>query len=265
MVLVPLADKERIYRFLSENPGCNIYEMGDLDPFYWPYTSWYGWVVNGEMTGIALIYRGTELPVLLFQHKPAGSARIDEFIHALLPELPDTIYAHLPVQGQEGFSRKYRMSSHGKHWKMMLTSPGMLNAIDGQKIRRIGEDEATILHEFYRNAYPGNWFDERMLKTGMFFGLELMDRLVSVAGIHVYSPQYQVAAIGSIATLPEFRGQGLGKKVTAHLCRELLKHVRVIGLNVLQNNSPAIACYRQLGFEIIAEYEEFMMEPINGS
>ena len=54
-----------------------------------------------------------------------------------------------------------------------------------------------------------------MLETGKYFGIRREGILVSVAGIHVYSPEYDVAALGNITTHPDFRGQGLGRKVTA--------------------------------------------------
>ena len=86
----------------------------------------------------------------------------------------------------------------------------------------------------------------------------------------MYSPQYGVAALGNITTLPEYRGQGLGTLVTARVCRELLKSSgsydrrhsydrRIIGLNVRADNAPAIRCYHNLGFEKVAEYEEWMV------
>ncbi|MBI4727464.1 GNAT family N-acetyltransferase [candidate division TA06 bacterium] len=118
-------------------------------------------------------------------------------------------------------------------------------------------DKQEILN-FYSSSYPGNWFDIRMLETGQYFGIRDKGRLVSIAGIHVYSPAYKVAALGNIATKPEFRGKGLGTKVTAALCRNLLKMVNIIGLNVKADNTGAIRCYRKLGFEITGEYNEFM-------
>jgi ribosomal protein S18 acetylase RimI-like enzyme len=66
--------------------------------------------------------------------------------------------------------------------------------------------------------------------------------------------------VGNITTLPACRGQGLGTAITARVCRELLKTTGTIGLNVRADNAPAIHCYRKLGFEQVAEYEEWMVE-----
>jgi predicted GNAT family acetyltransferase len=83
---------------------------------------------------------------------------------------------------------------------------------------------------------------------------------VGVAGIHVYSERYKVAALGNVTTHPEFRGQGVATAAVAKLCRELAHTVDNIGLNVKADNPGAIASYKRLGFEIIATYEECTVE-----
>ena len=78
--------------------------------------------------------------------------------------------------------------------------------------------------------------------------------LVSVAGVHVYSPQYKVAALGNITTRPDARGQGLGTAVTARLCQELLRAgMECVGLNVKADNQGAVACYEKIGFARVAD------------
>jgi ribosomal protein S18 acetylase RimI-like enzyme len=43
------------------------------------------------------------------------------------------------------------------------------------------------------------------------------------------------------------------------VCRSLLRRVDTIALNVATDNDAAIACYRELGFEDTAPYEEWMV------
>ena len=124
----------------------------------------------------------------------------------------------------------------------------------------LGPDDREAVLEFYRTSYPGNWFDPRMLDTGCYLGVSHAGRLTAVAGVHVVSEEFAVAALGNIAVDPSHRGRGLGRRVTAALCGLLLGKVRIIGLNVKADNHAAIGCYRRLGFERIASYEEYMVE-----
>jgi predicted GNAT family acetyltransferase len=86
-------------------------------------------------------------------------------------------------------------------------------------------------------------------------------RLVCVAGVHVHSPTWGVAALGNVATLPELRGRGLARGACAALCLLLLADgIETIALNVRADNAPAIAAYTQLGFELATTYTEASLE-----
>lgn len=108
----------------------------------------------------------------------------------------------------------------------------------------------------FEQAYPGNWFDHRMLDTGQYLGARQDGRLVAVAGVHVHSATYRVAAIGNVTTHPEVRGQGAGRACVAALCRQLGTTVDHIGLNVRADNATAVGLYRRLGFTDVTEFAE---------
>jgi predicted GNAT family acetyltransferase len=94
-----------------------------------------------------------------------------------------------------------------------------------------------------------------------FAGARRGDALVSVAGVHVYSREYRVAALGNITTRPDSRGQGLATIVTARLCQELLSAgIEHVGLNVRADNRSAVACYERIGFQRVADYGEYTVE-----
>lgn len=256
---VILHDRETIEAALRRNTGLNIYEIGDLDDFFWRYTTWY--TLPGEtVQQILLFYTGSSLPVLL------GTACSDmetlrAALEAVRPFLPARFYAHLTPGAENVFSPGYLIESHGLHHKMCLTRPDRLAAVESAQVVQLGPGDLPAVLGLYNAAYPGNWFDPRMLETGAYFGIYGGEGLVSVAGVHVYSPRYKVAALGNITTHPDFRGRGLGTAVTAHLCRFLAGHIDTIGLNVKADNFPAIAVYQKLGFTQIADYEEFMFFP----
>src|SRR5438270_4245 len=85
------------------------------------------------------------------------------------------------------------------------------------------------LQSLYRISYPENWFDPRMLETGHYYGIRRDAKLVSVAGVHVYSPQYKIGVLGNVTTHPDYRGQRLGSAVCAKLCKVLLETVDHVG------------------------------------
>ena len=140
---------------------------------------------------------------------------------------------------------------------MALRDPSPTQGIDCSAVEHLTGADLPAMLEFYARSYPGNWFDERMVATGQYYGLRENGQLVSIAGVHVYSQRYRVAALGNIVTHPAWRNRGYATLVTTRLCQELLDEVDHIGLNVKVDNIAAFACYKRLGFEIVAPYGEF--------
>jgi ribosomal protein S18 acetylase RimI-like enzyme len=252
MKVISLHNKDRIEALLRRNTYLYLYAIGDLDDFFWEQTTWYG-LRDGEH--LVLLYTGATPPVLL----ALAEEQLDqmrELLRLITPLLPRRFYAHLSEDLAIALSEEYRMSSHGMHYKMGLRKTELLNEVDTSEVKQLRELDVNDLEALYRVSYPGNWFDPRMLETGHYYGIRCGGALVSVAGVHVYSPSYKAAALGNVTTHPEWRRKGLGTKVTAKLCRSLLKTVDHIGLNVKADNIGALYCYEGLGFERIASYEE---------
>jgi len=55
MTAIHLQDKTVIERFLWKNMGLHIYSIGDLDGFFWPFTTWYEWVKNDVLKSLHLM------------------------------------------------------------------------------------------------------------------------------------------------------------------------------------------------------------------
>ena len=98
----------------------------------------------------------------------------------------------------------------------------------------------------------------QMLESGPAFGVRKEGRLVCAGGVHVFSRDYGVAAIGNVATAPPARRRGLGRAVTAALCHALAG-AKDLGLNVEVGNRSAVACYEGLGFQAVCRYVEGLM------
>ncbi|NLI77214.1 MAG: GNAT family N-acetyltransferase [Candidatus Riflebacteria bacterium] len=251
-----LHDKAVIEEFLRRDTDLHLYELGDLDDFFWPQTQWYGRRGNdGRLAALALlyVYSGNTQPTLLAFGK--GPATTD-LVRSLVGVLPPWFYGHLSPGVAEALKGKYQIDTHGSHQKMSLKKPAVARAWPDSGAVRLGPENLAEVLQLYAESYPGNWFDPRMLETREYFGIRERSRLVSIAGVHVFSPALRVAALGNITTLPTHRKKGLATRATRDLCRSLLEKVDHIGLNVAADNRTAISCYRKLGFEVVAPYQE---------
>jgi ribosomal protein S18 acetylase RimI-like enzyme len=255
MPLVCLHDRATIEGVLRRNAPLHLYALGDLDDFFWPYTTWYAFEEKGRVEEVALMYTGTALPTLLaLSAEPEGAMR--RLLSALAPALPRRFYGHLSGDLPALFAGDYLVESHGLHYKMVLNNTRFMEQVDTASVINLLPADRQRLEMLYAASYPGNWFDPRMLESGHYYGIEVDGRLVCAAGIHAYSPVYRVAALGNLATHPDFRGRGFATAVCARLCLMLSKSVDHIGLNVKASNSSAANAYRRWGFAKVAEYEE---------
>lgn len=260
MDFIAVHERERIARFARRNPFLHAYELGDLDDFFWPHTTWYARERGDELEQLVLLYTGGELPtVLALAEEPTASMR--DLLRALRPALPRRFYAHLSESVATACAETDELEPHGLHRKMGLRDATRLAAYADPAAVRLSPADLDAARALYEESYPGNWFIPRMLETGYYYGLREGGRLVSIAGVHVCAPGHGVAALGNITTHPAARGRGLGARVTARVCAALLADgIATIGLNVKADNAAALACYTRLGFEHVADYGEYLVE-----
>jgi RimJ/RimL family protein N-acetyltransferase len=258
--VVSVHAKAEIEAFARKNPFLHIFEIGDLDDFFWPYTIWYGWQEQGEIQQLALIYTAFETPALLAFADPPHE-QMPNLLKALLPLLPRRIFAQVDPNSIDIFADSYHIESQGLLWKMALVDVVNMASVDTSAVIQFSDSDLEALEEFYSDAYPTNVFSARMLQTGRYYGIRQDKAIISAAGVHVYSPAYRVAALGNVSTQPEFRGRGLAAQVCAKLCQVLYAEgINQIGLNVKADNPTAIALYQRLGFEKVAEFGMYALE-----
>ena len=257
--VVCLHAKQEVVAFCRRSPFVHLYSIGDLDDFFWPHTTWVALRQGSEVRQLALLYTDLTMrmpTILAFAEQPESLMR--DLLRAWLPVLPRRFYAHLTEGVADVLADDYCVHPHGTFHKMGLTDRTRTAAFDGSEAVALSPADTEGLLALYAASYPGNWFVPRMLETGFYFGIRRGRALVSVAGVHVFSPQYKVAALGNITTRPDARRQGLATTTTARLCQELLHTgIEYVGLNVKADNHIAIACYEKLGFERVTDYGEY--------
>ena len=89
--VIEVHDPELIERVARRDLGLHLYELGDLDPFFWPHTRWYGLAdpgeTSGELSALVLLYTGAALPTVLALGR-RGDEALATLLTAIAPRLP---------------------------------------------------------------------------------------------------------------------------------------------------------------------------------
>jgi ribosomal protein S18 acetylase RimI-like enzyme len=264
VAVVELRDKDVIAGFCRRNAALHAYELGDLDDFFWPHTRWFAWRPDGDVRELVLLYTEPDPPVLIAL-SDRRDGELERLLASLLAELPPRVYAHLAPHLAGVLTERYASAAPATHLKMHLVRAEQLEGHQAA-VEVLVPDDLAAVETFYRAAYPGTWFTPRMLETMRYVGIRESGRLTSVAGVHVYSPAWGVAALGNVATLPSHRRQGLAQAACASLCQLLRADgIDTIALNVRSDNVAAIRAYERLGFDPVAEYVETTLEARDAS
>ena len=245
------ADLAAIEAFLRRAPYLHAYELGDLDPREAAHTTW---IARDPVDAVALIYRGLAVPTLvaLADGDPAALHRL---LAGAADQLPPRFYAHLTPGAEAMLADRHELELLGHNRKMALAAP--VGGAADDAVVRLGPADAGEAVAFYAASYPTGYFEPVNLERGPHVAIRDDRGIAAVAGVHVYSPVKRVASLGNIATRPDARGRGLARRLTAALCRLLQDEIDVIGLNVRADNAAAIACYRNVGFELRHAYDEW--------
>ncbi len=254
MTPICLHDRAQLAAFFGRNSALHAYALGDLDPFFWPHTQWYGLEEGDDLRQAVLLYTREIPPVVQAITECPDEMRA--LLSALVPLLPARVFLHLSRDLRPALASYYSFHAISTHLKLVLRDVSAAAKVNTDGVARLAPSDADELQLFYNHSYPGHWFQPRMLETGQYFGIRRQGAWASVAGVHVYSPAQRVAALGNVVTRPDLRGQGLATQVCAALCRSLAETTDTIGLNVQQDNAPALRCYQNLGFVPIGIYEE---------
>ena len=250
-----IKDRSALEKYFRRDLPLHVYSLGDLDDFYWPRITCYGIQTGKGLENVITFYRGEGLPVLL-----AFGELDPDYLRQLQPLLPDRFYSHMAPGLIKEFSDTYLVTEYGDHYKMSLVDSEPIRKTITNNTFQLTEKDLPEVNQLYKDSYPDNAFDPRMLKSGQYIGIRHQGHLASIAGIHTYSAAYRVAALGNVTTHPNYRGRGFGKAVTARLCQFLESRIDFIGLHVKCENQPALSLYQSLGFRISSVYGEFSLK-----
>ena len=110
----------------------------------------------------------------------------------------------------------------------------------------LGEEHADAMTALALATKPGPWA-ELTRCYGPFYGIFRDGRLAAMAGERML-PGPGLAEVSGVCTWPEFRGQGLARRLMLHVMAGLRARGDRPYLHTYADNATAIALYRKLGF-----------------
>jgi GNAT superfamily N-acetyltransferase len=237
---------EQARRLLEQDRVWGAYALADLDPAYRSHTE--VWVTDD---GLLLRYAGLLPHVLFALGNPGavdhlfGSLVGGRYQYTLLDEHRSRLGERLKVEHEVEMAR------------MVLANPPSRQT-QPHHVRRLNDTDAPAVERLISGQRDApDAFHPGQLENGAFFGVWVAGELVSIAGTHVVSDLYSVAAVGNVFTKPERRGSGYGRVVSAAVVHELgVRGLTTIVLNVNPGNKTALRLYRELGFVEHCRYWE---------
>ena len=247
-----IRDFAMVRTLLDRDRAWAAYAIGDLSPELADHCEWY--VPEGGSPALVLLYRGFTPPIVF----AIGETRHLEPVFREIDA--STISLHLRADGLAALSRVYETIHTRPTWRMVV-EPSAFCPADIRAVVALDEaclDALTALYEDgYRHGDGPAFFQPWMLGQRTFRGIWAGPDLIAVAGTHLFSRELGVCAVGNVYTRRDYRGRGLGARVTSAVVQHALgQSIRTIVLNVAPENSGARRLYERLGFTCHCEFFE---------
>jgi len=148
-----------------------------------------------------------------------------------------------------------------EHLEMVVDERGFAPHPAGEAVRLRPDDERHVraLLELMGWQDLGEGEVKRLLARNRYYGIFAGERLVSVAGTHLRTPEVWV--VGNVYTHPDYRGRGYAKAVTSAVTRDALSSGARALLHAAEGNEPAIRVYRSLGYEVVGRKPWVLFSP----
>jgi len=215
------------------------FALGDLEPEWMPQCEW--WHCDGA---VVLLFDGLSPRLMCHYGDATGLAPI------LASMNDERIWANIRPESEAIFREFYRPDKAVRMRRMSLDRPV---ASTGDAVRLFPTDRFEI-EDLLKQ---GEWvlFVPQALAAGHYYGIRENGRLVAVAGTHLASSRYNIAALGTVFTHPDHRGRGLARICASHVLASIGRAgISRVVLNVEDEKVAARRIYERLGFQTACIY-----------
>jgi len=195
----------------------------------------------GDAETLAARYDGLPFAAVAFYGQDA--ARLAALTHRLLT--PDEEFYCLVGEEQWALVQTaYSVLEVDQEWQMLFR--GEPAALDPGATAALGPPDLAEMKSLARREGM-TAFECDPLAQRSWYGVRRQGELVAQGGTHLTLSR--AVEIGNIVTAHTHRRRGYASQVVAALVHAIHPQGKAVFLQVFKNNAPAIACYKQLGFE----------------
>ncbi|MCP5096250.1 MAG: GNAT family N-acetyltransferase, partial [Chloroflexi bacterium] len=151
-------DKTRIEAFLRRDPILHMFGLGDLDDFYWPFTSWYGLESNSQIRQLILTYIDAPTLVLMALADERFN-EMRELLCSIIHLLPRRLYVHLSEGLADVLGDAYHLHARGMYLRMGLTHQVGLTPANTDTVIQLELSDLPEIERFFVESYPENVFN----------------------------------------------------------------------------------------------------------
>jgi GNAT superfamily N-acetyltransferase len=251
--IVALNGEQEILGVLERDRAWAAYALCDLDLPYSRYARFVGARRSGKTCSVVLVYDAGDFATIV----PVGDADGVDSIMRRISDLPPRISLSVRLRDLPAIEHRYRVTQPWIMLRMAVRSSDIRPVTEAAlPVRRLGPGDLSAIEALYATLKDGV-FSPLMLDHGIYIGAEDRDTLVAIAGTHVVSVRFGMAAIGGVFTAPAYRGRGLATVLTGMVAQAVRDiGVRDLVLNVRETNAAAITAYTRLGFTVVERFWE---------
>ncbi|MFX0124299.1 MAG: GNAT family N-acetyltransferase [Candidatus Hodarchaeota archaeon] len=221
----------------------NIVLLGDL---YLPcikLTDIYGIFDKNNLISFFTVFKGFAVPSVVL---PSNLTEIEAFILSSLEKIVQNEFILISFTLKEKNLINYiQINDKSSEYCMITNRSNFLPKISEIIFKQVTKENFDRIDLFYQSIHTYPW-NPIQLESNFYSFLEENNKIIACGGTHFETPD--VAHLGNIIVLPEFRGRSLGIALVSTITNNILRDKSFASLFVTQDNLPAINLYKKLGF-----------------
>lgn len=234
---------QRCVKLAETNYFNNIVLLGDLFPPCVILTDIYGIFDENNLISFFTVFKGFGDPSVVL---PSDISETELFILSNLEKIIQNEFTLVSFTLREkDLINYFQIKDESSEYCMITNQSKFTPKISEIIFKRVTKEHINRVDRFYKSIHTYPW-NPIQLESNYYSFFEENDKIIACGGTHFETPD--VAHLGNIIVLPEFRGRSLGIALVSTITSNILRNKSFTTLFVTQDNFPAINLYKKLGF-----------------